>query len=111
MIVIVNTHDQMRSHKRVTQKLINSLFLAHRFNLTKNQGGFGLPRFGVQNTIIANTCPQEPLCPDTKYRTFDATCNNRKNKEWGKAGTAFQRILPPDYQDGEIFAVLGKTIS
>lgn len=74
---------------------------SHRFNLTKDQGGFGLPKFGVQNTIIANTCPPEPQCPATKYRAIDGKCNNRGNKMWGSAGTAFQRILPPDYDEGE----------
>ena len=33
---------------------------------------------------------------------MDATCNNRRNKNWGRAGTAFQRILGADYDDGEI---------
>ncbi|XP_042871401.1 peroxidase-like [Penaeus japonicus] len=94
------TDKIIQKSKEAEMNVAASVNLVKEFNLTKNQGGFGLPRFGVQNTIIANTCPQEPLCPDTKYRTFDATCNNRKNKEWGKAGTAFQRILPPDYQDG-----------
>ncbi|XP_047502342.1 peroxidase-like [Penaeus chinensis] len=94
------TDKIVKKSKEAEMNVAASVNLVKQFNLTKSQGGFGLPRFGVQNTIIANTCPQEPLCPDTKYRAFDGTCNNRRNKEWGKAGTAFQRILPPDYHDG-----------
>ncbi|ROT80397.1 putative chorion peroxidase-like [Penaeus vannamei] len=94
------TDKIVQKAKEAEMNVAASVNLVKEFNLTKSQGGFGLPRFGVQNTIIANTCPQEPLCPDTKYRTFDGTCNNRRNKEWGKAGTAFQRILPQDYHDG-----------
>ncbi|KAG7174813.1 Chorion peroxidase-like 9 [Homarus americanus] len=56
--------------------------------------------FGIQNTVIENTCPKDPLCPKTKYRALDGVCNNRLHKDWGRAGTAFQRILAPDYDDG-----------
>ncbi|KAK7002154.1 hypothetical protein SK128_016026, partial [Halocaridina rubra] len=94
------TNEIVNKAKEAEKNIVASVNLVKDFNLTRDQGEFGLPRFGVHNTVIANTCPQPPLCPDTKYRTFDATCNNRRNKDWGRAGTAFQRILSPDYQDG-----------
>lgn len=94
------SNDIVHKSKAAEKNLAASVNLVKEFNLTKEQGGFGLPKFGVHNTIIADTCPQEPLCPATKYRTIDGTCNNRRNKDWGRAGTSFQRILPPVYEDG-----------
>lgn len=94
------TDEIIQKAKEASKNVAASINLVKEFNLTKSQGEFGLPRFGVHNTVIANTCPLPPLCPDTKYRTYDGTCNNRRNKDWGRAGTAFQRILSPDYQDG-----------
>ncbi|KAK8745909.1 hypothetical protein OTU49_000091 [Cherax quadricarinatus] len=94
------TDKIVKKAKDASKNVAATLNLVNEFNLSKEQGGFGLPRFGLQNTIIANTCPKEPLCPRTKYRTMDGSCNNRQNKDWGRAGTAFQRILPPDYTDG-----------
>lgn len=93
-------NDIVQQSKDAMKSVAASVNLVKEFNLTKAQGEFGLPRFGIQNTVIADTCRKEPLCPDTKYRAFDATCNNRRNKDWGRAGTAFQRILLPDYDDG-----------
>ncbi|KAK3879034.1 hypothetical protein Pcinc_016377 [Petrolisthes cinctipes] len=94
------TNEIVHKAKDAEKNLAASVNLVREFNLTKNQGGFGLPTFGVQNTIIANTCPPEPQCPVTKYRTVDGTCNNLGHKSWGSGGTAFQRILAPDYDEG-----------
>ncbi|XP_069177766.1 salivary peroxidase/catechol oxidase-like isoform X1 [Procambarus clarkii] len=94
------TDKIVQKAKDAFKSVAASIMLVEHFKLTKEQGGFGLPQFGLQNTIIANTCPKEPPCPVTKYRTINGTCNNRRNKNWGSAGVAFQRILPPDYHDG-----------
>ena len=37
-----------------------------------------------------------------KYRSIDGSCNNLEHLQWGQANTAFQRLLPPDYEDGMI---------
>lgn len=99
-LLFPTTHKIISKSKDAFKNVAASVNLVRQFNLTKAQGEFGLPRFGVHNTIIANTCPRPPICPETKYRAFDGSCNNVRNKDWGRAGTAFQRILPPDYQDG-----------
>lgn len=38
------------------------------------------------------------LCTINKYRTFDGTCNHKR--QWGSAFTPFRRSLPPEYGDG-----------
>ncbi|XP_069103045.1 peroxidasin homolog pxn-2-like [Argopecten irradians] len=35
----------------------------------------------------------------TYYRTADGSCNNQNHRQWGKARTPHQRMLPPDYGD------------
>ena len=39
-------------------------------------------------------------CDDIYYRSFDGSCNNLKYPLWGKANTAYSRLLIPDYADG-----------
>ncbi|XP_068216250.1 peroxidase-like [Palaemon carinicauda] len=94
------TNEIVHKAKDASKNVQASINLVKEHGLTKEQSGFGLPKFGLQNTIIANTCPKDPRCPNTKYRSIDGLCNNRANKDWGRAGTAFQRILAPDYEDG-----------
>ena len=77
-----------------------SNFVYLRFDLTTDQATFGLSKFDVDQSIIADTCPPEPLCPETKYRSVDGSGNNLKRKDWGQAATAYQRIVPPVYNDG-----------
>lgn len=94
------TEEVVKKGKDASKNIAASVILMKQFKLSKEQGGFALPQFGIQNTVIQDTCPEEPICPDTKYRVMNATCNNRRNKSWGQAETAFQRILPPAYDDG-----------
>ena len=35
------------------------------------------------------------------YRTFDGSCNNRKNPLYGRALTPFTRAIPPDYDNSK----------
>ncbi len=37
---------------------------------------------------------------DNKYRTIDGTCNNLEHPLWGSSGSAFRRMMTPDYDDG-----------
>ncbi|CAG2169340.1 unnamed protein product, partial [Oppiella nova] len=41
-------------------------------------------------------CPQF----NSKYRTIDGSCNNRRHPYWGKSYVCHLRLLPPDYADG-----------
>lgn len=39
-------------------------------------------------------------CFDRRYRSLDGTCNNLQNPIWGASNTAFNRLLPPIYENG-----------
>lgn len=95
--------------EKATLTLGATLNMVKEFGLSKEEAEFGLSKISVEKTIIADTCPPEPLCPETKYRSVDGSCNNIKHKEWGQAATAYQRIIPPDYQDGANAPRLGVT--
>jgi len=44
-----------------------------------------------------------PACnANLKYRSFDGSCNNLKNSNFGRTGTPFQRILLPEYAKGTL---------
>ncbi|CAL4123854.1 unnamed protein product [Meganyctiphanes norvegica] len=99
--MLFQTNDKIIHLAKDADKTVAaSVNLVKEFNLTKEQGNLGLPQFTTQNSPIKDTCPPEPICPQTRYRTMDGSCNNLRNKEWGMAGTAFERILPADYNDG-----------
>uniref|UniRef100_A0A2P2HX17 Peroxidase-like n=1 Tax=Hirondellea gigas TaxID=1518452 RepID=A0A2P2HX17_9CRUS len=94
-------NDEVKAQaKNAALTLGATLNLVKKFNLSKEEAEFGLSKVSVANTIIADTCPVEPVCTETKYRSRDGSCNNLKNKKWGQAATSYQRILPPDYSDG-----------
>ncbi|KAK9306660.1 hypothetical protein QLX08_002738 [Tetragonisca angustula] len=39
-------------------------------------------------------------CEESRYRTFDGSCNNLYNPTWGMANTTYGRLLPPRYGNG-----------
>nr|CAH7728340.1 unnamed protein product [Callosobruchus chinensis] len=39
-------------------------------------------------------------CTNSRYRTFDGSCNNLRNPVWGTPNTRYGRLLPPNYGDG-----------
>ncbi|XP_072031526.1 uncharacterized protein [Amphiura filiformis] len=44
------------------------------------------------------TCSQT-VC-ESKYRTYDGTCNNQRNPLWGASEIPFKRLKEPIYEDG-----------
>uniref|UniRef100_A0A336LIY5 CSON007160 protein n=2 Tax=Culicoides sonorensis TaxID=179676 RepID=A0A336LIY5_CULSO len=48
-----------------------------------------------------STQSKPQLCTQNMYRTYDGTCNNVENPNWGSIGDAFLRIVPPRYSDGK----------
>eukprot|EP00058_Branchiostoma_floridae_P023928 XP_002609418.1 hypothetical protein BRAFLDRAFT_86521 [Branchiostoma floridae] len=58
----------------------------------------------AQRDIIANMAGCEPStkevnCPTSMYRTFDGSCNNIDNPQWGAALQPFKRFVLAGYDD------------
>jgi len=84
--------------------------LSKMFNLTPEQAGLELKSFSLADTLASSTCPKEVKCsPDTKYRSYDGTCNNLEKTQLGARNTALQRIRLPKYSDGIIEPRVGKS--
>ncbi|CAG7833416.1 unnamed protein product [Allacma fusca] len=81
----------------VVQKLMHEhnlpLEAAHREvrQAASNLAGCTVPQSSQQ-------CPADKF---TRYRTFDGTCNNPNNPDWGAAMTRQRRILAPAYCNGD----------
>ena len=81
--------------------IYGSQSLAQRFSLTADQAGFGLTAFSTNETILGPNCPKGGPCNEKeKFRNYDGSCNNIENPLWGSSGSAFQRMLLPNYSDG-----------
>ncbi|XP_021931916.1 peroxidasin homolog [Zootermopsis nevadensis] len=49
----------------------------------------------------AGLCPDvKTICPPSKYRNLDGSCNNVRHPEWGTRGSPFRRLLQASYSDG-----------
>jgi len=76
-------------------------------NLTDLQAAIGL-RNGFNSdtsSAIKERCPwvPAPTCnQNLVFRTFDGSCNNLKNPNFGRTGTPYQRILLPEYAPGTL---------
>lgn len=70
------------------------------FKLSNEEARDGLYKYSIENTDLEQFCIKEPTCIQGKYRTIDGSCNNLQRPLWGKANTAFERLLPPSYDDG-----------
>ncbi|KAB7502723.1 hypothetical protein Anas_05533 [Armadillidium nasatum] len=72
------TNEIFKKGQDATLVLETSKDLMKSFNLNKEQAEIGLPNFNVLGTVIKDTCPPGPRCPDPgfAYRTMDGSCNN-----------------------------------
>ena len=91
----------------------NNIFLAatekikNENNLTDVQAAFGLrSSFNSETSkAIKERCPWDPAptCnPNMQFRSFDGSCNNLREPNFGRAGTPYQRIKLPEYAAGSL---------
>lgn len=80
--------------------LLTTIVIKKKFRLTNEQARDGLYRYSIENTDLEKYCIAEPTCQQGKYRTIDGSCNNLQRPLWAKSNTAFERLLPPVYDDG-----------
>lgn len=85
-----------------------SQYLVHqscrRFGLSGDECARYITTLKLQDTPLGDTCTSSHFTTcdtKTKYRNIDGSCNNIDNPSWGRAMTAYTRILFPQYFDGE----------
>lgn len=84
-----------------------SLYLLHqncrRFGLSSDDCARYITTLKLEGTPLGDTCMASHVANcnlRAKYRSIDGSCNNIDNPSWGKAMTAYTRILFPQYFDG-----------
>lgn len=76
--------------------------------ISKIQCAKDLAKVKLDQTSLGQMCLSkyfnETACDgkNLKYRSADGSCNNLKHSFWGKANTAYKRLLFPVYKDGNI---------
>ena len=77
----------------------------YSYHLSRDQIQYGLPQINVYGTVLGDVCalpPSPPCsCRPGRFREIDGFCNNPYHPDWGRSYTAFQRFLPPFYEDGK----------
>ncbi|XP_022166792.1 peroxidase-like isoform X2 [Myzus persicae] len=57
--------------------------------------------FPLTNEDYMRRCAPVVICnPNSKYRTFNGSCNNLRVPTWGASNTPFLRLLNAEYSDG-----------
>ena len=59
----------------------------------------------LESDIEVEECPWKvppPCDPNAEFRTFDGSCNNLKEPNWGRTLTTYQRMVPAEYAPGTL---------
>jgi len=60
----------------------------------------------LTNEDYTRRCAPVVICnPNSKYRTFNGSCNNLRVPTWGASNTPFLRLLNAEYSDGIVLVI------
>ncbi|CAG9818166.1 unnamed protein product [Phaedon cochleariae] len=65
-----------------------------------NLGSFGAAPAIAQDSSTLGCGTPPATCPNSKYRSYDGSCNNLRNPVLGTPNTRYARLLPANYGDG-----------
>ncbi|XP_032796761.2 peroxidase [Daphnia magna] len=76
--------------------------LMQRLNLNATEASQILTKVSLKNTTLEGACSETITCPSpaSKYRSFDGSCNNLVQVNWGRRNTIYRRLLPAQYGNG-----------
>ena len=95
---VSTTHEARMASKRgyvedhATRFLMKKFNSKRKYDKRRDIGSGPSSKLQIEKKLI---CDME-----SKYRTYNGTCNNRKHPRWGSAYIPFRRALNPDYCDG-----------
>lgn len=74
-----------------------------RLNLNATEASQILTKVSLKNTTLEGACSETITCPSpaSKYRSFDGSCNNLVQVNWGRRNTIYRRLLPAQYGNGD----------
>ena len=82
--------------------ILNLVLVLIRLNLSKEQSISELMTVEMPDGFKKMTCPVNPICKTSKYRTNDGSCNSQVIPKLGRSLTTYRRLAPPDYADGKL---------
>ena len=98
-------------NKRLLKKM-GDIKTEHNISNAQIQGNQANSGISLSSLVNSDTnpslkaeCPwkEEPTCnPDEEFRTFDGSCNNLENPNWGRVGTQYQRMVPAEYAEDTV---------
>lgn len=88
--------QKLNSMGQMVMQIAQALAKLMGLNLNQAEQAFQAVPFA---NSVTGTCPSSVSCFQSKYRTIDGSCNNQQHTDWGKAFTAYNRLLVPEYED------------
>lgn len=106
-IIIKNINYSNRRRKRQT---FGNILQPNDF--TDSLQNVDLTTFLTPNAFdVDPTCDDSGPCDETSpFRSFSGHCNNLRSPNWGKSLTTFARLLPSQYEDGNVRNILRNLI-
>ncbi|XP_032796762.2 peroxidase [Daphnia magna] len=104
-----NVHQKRGTSSESRQQSIHAIGiveaskkLKERLNLRGSEASQILPKLSLKSTPLERACSEPTTCPApaSKYRSYDGSCNNLVQVDWGRRNTIFRRLLPAQYGNG-----------
>jgi len=96
---VSNKANLRGSDSRIANDAIR--ILAEQFRISRSEVQDTLRELNITNTPLQqDSCAASITCTDSKYRSFDGSCNNLENGKWGQSGQPQGRWVDNTYADG-----------
>ena len=80
------------------REVADNIIAYAKTNFSLNAIDFNVRTLPDLKDVCPWTSEEAPECTDVLYRSFDGSCNNLINPNFGRADTPYQRLLPAAYE-------------